>query len=372
MKKIFAIILCLSVIIGICPIASAQELVIVELNGAELDFDVPAQIMNDRTLVPLRGIFEALGATVEWDDTTQTVTAYRGDKTISLQIGSKSLFVNKDEKVLDVPAQLVDGRTLVPARAVAESLGAKIDWDDSAHTVLITDETIYNYGALLDTIIKMPAPEKINGDFNMFVSLRMNANEMNTGVEANIEATKEPPAMSANVYMSNGHAVVDTKVYTINEDGAVKLYMGVKDGDEYVYTSSAINSVADVISYDYVSGRIFFDLADSIKVAREEDLENRKTVKYIATISGENIKKLILATRANVVIPDYTGLEDVLENIKPTAEIKVPLWIDKDLAQPVKSTINLEPLMNEIFTTEGMELAVVKAFNITMTAGEEQ
>ena len=100
--------------------------------------DVPAQVKNDRTLVPLRAIFEALGATVDWEEATQTVTSTKGDITIKLTIGSDKLYKNDTEFVLDVPAQVVNDRTLVPVRAISEAFGCKVDWVQDAQTVVIT------------------------------------------------------------------------------------------------------------------------------------------------------------------------------------------------------------------------------------------
>ena len=111
----------------------------VVLNGTTLVFDQPPVIENGRTLVPLRAIFEALGATVEWDPTTQTVTAKKDDITVTLVIGRDQLVKNGKSIQLDVAAKIVGGRTMVPARAVAESFGAKVDWDESTKSVIITN-----------------------------------------------------------------------------------------------------------------------------------------------------------------------------------------------------------------------------------------
>ncbi|MDD4688889.1 MAG: copper amine oxidase N-terminal domain-containing protein, partial [Eubacteriales bacterium] len=171
MKKFLSVLIVLSLVFSLCVInASAEEFVTVKLNGVAMDFDVSAQVINGRTLVPLRGIFEAIGAKVEWDDPSQTVTAYRGDKTISLQIGSNSLFVNKDEKILDVPAQLINGRTLVPARAVAESLGAKVEWDEASQTVIITDEATPDFAELLKKKNEF-TPESVEAKLNLSASV---------------------------------------------------------------------------------------------------------------------------------------------------------------------------------------------------------
>ncbi len=107
------------------------------LDGNPLSFDVPPQLINGRTMVPLRVIFEALGATVYWDDATQTVTAVKGATIVELTIGSDTMYHSGDKAFLDSPACLIDGRTLVPARAVAEAFGMLVDWDDTTHTVTI-------------------------------------------------------------------------------------------------------------------------------------------------------------------------------------------------------------------------------------------
>jgi hypothetical protein len=119
--------------------AIAQPTIKVTLNGTELQFDQPPMVLEGRTLVPLRAIFEALGSTVVWNGDTQTVIAQKDDITISLTIGSNILVKNGENIKLDVPAQLVNGRTLVPARAVAESFGAKVDWDEKTQTVILNN-----------------------------------------------------------------------------------------------------------------------------------------------------------------------------------------------------------------------------------------
>lgn len=113
--------------------------ILVKYNNNYIGFDQQPIIQDDRTLVPLRAIFEALGASVEWDDVTQTVTSVRNDTEISLTINSAQLYVNGTAKELDVPARLINDRTMVPARAVAESFNCSVNWDDNEQTVIITE-----------------------------------------------------------------------------------------------------------------------------------------------------------------------------------------------------------------------------------------
>ncbi|MBR5586889.1 MAG: leucine-rich repeat protein [Clostridia bacterium] len=120
-------------------IAEKSDEVIITLDGKPIvgNIDQPPIIENGRTLVPLRVIFEALGAEVTWEDETQTVGATKGDTVISLQIGSAEMKINDTVKTLDVPAKLVNSRTLVPVRAVAEAFGCKVGWDGVTNTVII-------------------------------------------------------------------------------------------------------------------------------------------------------------------------------------------------------------------------------------------
>lgn len=109
----------------------------VTVNGKKLDFDVAPVIENGRTLVPMRKIFEALGATVYWNDETKTVTAVKDVTVISIGIDSRVLIKNGENISLDVPARLINSRTLVPVRVIAESFGLQVLWDDSLKTVTI-------------------------------------------------------------------------------------------------------------------------------------------------------------------------------------------------------------------------------------------
>ncbi|WP_235715219.1 copper amine oxidase N-terminal domain-containing protein [Acetivibrio thermocellus] len=117
--------------------AVPKDIVKVKVNDRPIVFDVAPIIGEGRTLVPLRHIFEALGAEVKWDASTRTVTGIKGSDKIILKIDSKEALVNGETKELDVPATIVNGRTLVPVRSISESLGAEVSWDDNSKTVII-------------------------------------------------------------------------------------------------------------------------------------------------------------------------------------------------------------------------------------------
>ncbi|MDO5398504.1 MAG: copper amine oxidase N-terminal domain-containing protein [bacterium] len=141
MKKFTAALSISAIALLVSLPAGSEADISVTLNGKALVFDdVPPQIIDGRTLVPLRAIFEALGADVDWNGETRTVTAQRDDTMISMTIGSNVMTINSRSVTLDVPPQIIDNRTLVPARAAAEGFGADVVWNESERTVIITTD----------------------------------------------------------------------------------------------------------------------------------------------------------------------------------------------------------------------------------------
>jgi alpha-tubulin suppressor-like RCC1 family protein len=112
----------------------------VNLNGTTLLFDKPPVIIKTKTMVPLRKIFEALGATIMWETKSQTVTATLGGTVVKLTIGDTKGYVNGTVVPLEQPGVIVDGHTMVPVRFIGESFGAKVGWDDNTKTVKLSTD----------------------------------------------------------------------------------------------------------------------------------------------------------------------------------------------------------------------------------------
>lgn len=161
MKKLFRIILILSLLMGLASVAVANPAEIkVTVDGKALTFDVPPMIIQGRTMVPVRGVLEALGATVKWEGTTQTVTAVKEDITVTMEIGKSYLTVNGKTVQLEVPPTLEGNRTLAPVRPVAESLNAAVDWNGETQTVVITTQE--SKGSYTDGLTQTPTETGIS------------------------------------------------------------------------------------------------------------------------------------------------------------------------------------------------------------------
>ena len=102
--------------------------------------DIAPTIVNGRTLVPFRTIFEELGFNINWNGATKSITATRQGTTINLQIDNIKASVNGKTVELDVPPTIKEDRTLVPLRFVAESSGAFVDWNGEKKTIAINRE----------------------------------------------------------------------------------------------------------------------------------------------------------------------------------------------------------------------------------------
>ena len=112
----------------------------VKVDGEYLTFEKYPEIINGRTLVPLRKIFEAIGAEVIWNGADQSITAIKDDITIKMQINNNTLIKNGQSSEMDVCPQLIDGYTMVPVRAISDCFNILVDWNEYSHTVsLFTD-----------------------------------------------------------------------------------------------------------------------------------------------------------------------------------------------------------------------------------------
>ncbi len=149
MKKLLSILLVCCMLLPL-PVL-ADDAVTVTIDGKVVEFDVPAQIIGGRAMVPMRRIFELYSSYVEWFASSRIIIATRGPLMITMQIDNPLMTVSdvlteKSEQItMDVPPCIVPlpndpfkGRTLVPIRALSEGIGLDVDWDGDTRTVIIT------------------------------------------------------------------------------------------------------------------------------------------------------------------------------------------------------------------------------------------
>ncbi len=140
MKKILFAVAVMSLVLFTAATVFADDNITVKVNGTRIQFDAQPRIENDRTIVPIRAIAEALGFYVDWKAETQTASISKGSTTVTVAVNSNIAKVNGKETTLDMPAVIREDRTMIPLRFVSEALGCTVDWFDKNKIVAINDQ----------------------------------------------------------------------------------------------------------------------------------------------------------------------------------------------------------------------------------------
>lgn len=107
------------------------------VNGKKVKFDVQPTLKDNRTLVPFRKIAEALGADVSYNEKSRKVTVVKNGTTVEFKLGSKTAYINGQASMLDVPAQVENGRTLVPIRFLSTAFNSTVDFYSDSSMIVI-------------------------------------------------------------------------------------------------------------------------------------------------------------------------------------------------------------------------------------------
>ena len=153
MGRLSAVILVMIMVISLIPVPIyAHSIISIRVNGREIVFDAQEPLIADgRVLVPLREVFEAMQFYVIWDEYRQTAFMSDGINAVAVSVGQNYL-TTEDGRVieLDVPAQIRNGRTMLPLRAVAEAVEARVSWYAEQNQVsIIYHRPAFDFGAFL-------------------------------------------------------------------------------------------------------------------------------------------------------------------------------------------------------------------------------
>lgn len=243
------------------PVAGAQE-ISVNVNGKQLEFDVKPIVEKGRILVPLRAIFEALGATIQWDNSTKKVLVQQGNRYVSIKVNDPVATINGWQDTMDVPARLYNNRVMVPVRFCSMALGAFVDWDSVTSTVSIyyKDETgveVTDLKPLLNkelTDVKyIPVPGNdfwvvSENNILFFDSQKLSLNNIssfNANVKIlNMGALNDGRLMIVSSITDSGKVnfdLIDSQSKTIKRVGTVN-YLGASE--------TVISPMGDVLYYD--------------------------------------------------------------------------------------------------------------------------
>lgn len=146
MRKFISILLSLLLILNTLTTVFAADTAItlqvdsntINIGNRSISIDTAPVIINGRTLIPVRGVTEAMGGNVNWNNETKTVTITLGSNKVEMTIDSTTAYFNNKAQTLDVAPVVLNGRTMLPARFIAESFGFDVNWDNDTKTISIT------------------------------------------------------------------------------------------------------------------------------------------------------------------------------------------------------------------------------------------
>ncbi|MEK4345905.1 copper amine oxidase N-terminal domain-containing protein [Paenibacillus sp. FSL P4-0184] len=343
MKKLWISILVVLVVFPMMfqsSVKAATPISII-IDGVRLSTDQAPVMVNGRTMVPLRAIFEAFNATIKWNQKAQTVTATKDDTTIMLKIGSKTATINNKAVTLDVPGLNLKGRTMVPTRFVSEALGHEVGWNPKTQVVTITtsasnvgnagpvsnvvaqDVSDFGDGRDLQVSFTRAANESLVDHYRVLIVKSGNILNLSSAqtITSYNYSTVLPTGTNPSIKLTSASRTVDGDSIKSNQ-AYVAYVLTVGKGSNTSALSSgsstmtlvnktvaALNNVQVNDISDYGDGR---DLSVSFNKLSDES----KVSSYrIFVVKATNYSNFNLATANNVTTANYTLVSKTGNNI---------------------------------------------------------
>lgn len=334
LKKLIKIIIFSLIIWSFVPAYPSNAQSEVSLYIDDVKQEVNGIVIDGRTLVPLRVIFEALGVSVEWDSKTKTVTSQKNDINLVLTIDNKTAEKNGQTIELDVPPQIVNGSTMVPVRLVSETFGADVKWDSSKNRVDVYSSNI--------AVEENKAVRSIEVNYNgkiipQFTTEFFTINDhiypyddgpdygLSIGFNYTIEKDKLPEELKDFKYIAvTGSSEQWTEADIINQFNDAKVFgrsiMKYDYSTSYASGNSLDTSYNIMILYDENVNPLGFYLFDESRVIIERD---RFEIEHLGRINYQNI-----------VIPEFTegiSLNKASEEMYENPEDYKNVTVDREL-----------------------------------------
>ena len=341
MKKLLSIFITICMMFTmLTSIAAENDLIlslqignpVMTVNGTEKPIDAEGTapvIVNDRTLLPVRAVVEEMGGTVAWDGDTQTVTLNYGDDEIKLVIDNATAYLNNAAQPLDVAPTIINDRTMLPIRFIAESFKFAVSWDENTQTVTITgsveDMQSPSVPEVTPTPTETPAPADTPSD---------NEKEENKMLVVYFSGTGNTKALAETIAETSGadiFEIVPTEPYTNADlnynDNNCRANREQNDPSARPAIANRIENIDDYdtifIGYPIWWGtmpRIINTFLDTY------DLSG-KTIMPFATSGGSGISSSVSAIRN---ICSDADVKDGMRGTASTSSAQIETWIENN------------------------------------------
>ncbi|MDP4152507.1 MAG: stalk domain-containing protein [Bacillota bacterium] len=296
MKRFQALLLIAVMIITMLPGAAAgqEKGIEVYFKGSQISFDVAPSITNGRTMVPMRAIFETLGYIVDWDGSTEAITAQKGDSSIMLTVGSSTASAGGKNITLDAPPVIDNGRVLVPLRFVSESAGYDVLWDGDNRKVYIEPRNPDEYDSVQedvsiaagvgDSVLYLDYDKDYKTDIYLTKFGGNTSVKIIDGAEAyNVSTAKGTMLFAPHLY--NILRYEDGKAYVSSADVTYDVDLKAKSKEITQYSGMWGQKIFGNYMYYEKDGLCRRDLS----TGKDEDLCSIDKILYQYTVSGDMI-----------------------------------------------------------------------------------
>ena len=333
--------------------------VTVTVDGERVTFAEQQPIIVDgRTLVPVRSVFEFMGFEVDWDADAEQATISNDYYEIVLTAGSTTFTTNGTSGTLDVPAQLTNGSILLPVRAVLESVGYNVYWDHANRTVIVLSMSAMDL--LLKSEAAMADITGFDSTMEMTMSMAVEGETINSVVTGNVSTHLDPIAMRmtmTTVMTVAGETVeMDIDSYIIHEGDYLIVYMYMMG--EWVKQTSPFSQ----------------ELWDELMAMNTPEM-SAELYKSATVVGSERIRN-IDTWRVDVVM-DFAGAVAMLEGMDGLADmldagmfdgmgdVAATLWIAKDGFYTVRMDMDMTDMMAGMMAEMGITISEV---SLSMTS----
>ncbi len=395
MKKLFSLLLSAAAIISVFSVhAFADDSINVTVNGESVSFarDQRPVIQNGRVLVPLRAVFEKMGADVKWFEDIKLCEVTYGQVTAGIEIGSTKVTVGDGSYVTsDVAAQIINGRTMIPLRVISECIGAVVDWDNVTKTVAVTTpETLTQAPDTVEYEINMGGGNNITKGLSIdyeypgISSKYTMANRLNENIQNDIfeavdktldeyEGDKKELYVKCNVVYNNSgliniHYLIDDELFyeatygIINgnriEDEDVKNYifpLTEENNESPYYIETYSTTMHDANGNDYITATAEYPVFNTVS----HDVEKLNTLlENTATGAAENF----IGSYGEEAKKAYEDAHGKMSAIPYSYYQRATVVLDGDIAE-VTETITESQYNKDDTKTD-------KTYKIDLTTGE--
>lgn len=352
------------------PVSAAEQKISVYLNNVPIVFDTEPSINDGTTYVPMRGIFEALGADVKWNDSEKSITVINNSDTIKLYVGKNDIVINGKKSAKSPYPIISAGRTLVPLRSISELLGADVDWNSATRRIDISTEDNIKYKSI--------EGEWVNCAYNRYYGMTITV--VKSGDSYNAVISGISPATKLNTLFVTGH----NKLENITDENG---YYTATSYDANYKKSSVLIDVNDDFTEMVLDTSYYYQFEDNyFKFRRlsptDDTVKMQKLADYVAVPSPATRsvffgKKLYKTwDELNQIIDDFVTAkfrynEAMTERDRITSVIKT----DKLNADSIRNKLasSTTPLYQaEIYKKQLAELESAIAKNERLLSEQEQ